>query len=564
MNMQYNANPELMMGAHTPNHQQGYVQQELQQAHQHHSMYSHGTGTVTSTHQYHQVTTLNGSPTNQMPMGAPPIPGYVATSASLTKKKPRKKLFDLSSTGISESVRILGNKSFAPPPRPPSNRNFNAPSQEHVESMSPLPDFDEIMHSGELMARFSLRSMLIKKWRPTFWIAYGKNQLKLLFFRNKMDYEEWISNPYLSIREQNALVKCAIDFRNDVRESGGLKGPLLKGYSLTPIKKKGYSQEGNLNHFKVEGWHSYGPSIHSAFGGKNKQEVQALRRIMVEMIHKAGYNNTPNYDSDATGSSAGVGAGYRSDGAYESGYNSGTSARSVPNMHQSFGGAQGGELVALPHGGRAPYVNHIVHGAPPSGGYQYQAAAGNAAQPMSHDVHVAPPSEGYQYQAAAGNTSQPMSHDVHVAPPSGGYQYQAAAGNTAQPMSHDVHVAPPSEVYQYQAAAGNTAHPMSHNAHVAPPSEVYQYQTATGAGNTPINSNAHVASQGVNYQYQGSQGGANWREKIKSVITGDGMKEQDTNGSAPFSQYEFARSHPQEQMRGNNQFTRSRSAGPYR
>lgn len=488
MNMHYNANPGLMVGVHAPNHRQEYVHH----AHQQHSMYSHGNGTVTSTHQYHQVTTLNGSPTNQvLPTIAPPAPSFATTSASSIKKKPHRKMYDLSSTSISTSLRVLGNKSFAPPPRAPSNMNlqrassYNAPSQ-HIASMSPLPDFDEIMHSGELMARFSLTSMLIKKWRPTFWIAYGKTQLKLLFFRNKIDFEEWISNPLLKVREQNALIKFAIDFKADVRNSGGLKGPLLKGYSLTPIKKKGYANEGMLHHFKLEGWHSYGPSVHSAFGGKNQQEVQALRRIMAEMVQEAGYDNAPNYDSDATGSSAGAGAAYSSDGTHDSGYISGTSARSVPNMHQSFEVAQG-ELEAPPFGGnRGPHETHDVHVAPPTGGYQYQVTAGNEGHLMSHNAHVAPLSRGYQYQSATGNTGHPMSNNIYVAPPSGGYQYQGATG------------------------------------------------------------------------------GRKWREKMKSLIAGDDIKETDTNGSVPYYQYDFARSSPRKQMKRDDQSYRSRSAGRYR
>ena len=88
------------------------------------------------------------------------------------------------------------------------------------------------------MARFSLKSMIIKKWRQCFWIAYGDNQI--LFFRSKVDFEEWISNPYLKKEERDVLVKLNVDFVND------LYRPNVNGYSVTRIRAKGYSRNGSL------------------------------------------------------------------------------------------------------------------------------------------------------------------------------------------------------------------------------------------------------------------------------------------------------------------------------
>ena len=45
-----------------------------------------------------------------------------------------------------------------------------------------------------------------------FWISYGDNQI--LFFRSQLDFEEWVSNPYLKKDERDALVKLNVDFVN--------------------------------------------------------------------------------------------------------------------------------------------------------------------------------------------------------------------------------------------------------------------------------------------------------------------------------------------------------------
>jgi len=92
----------------------------------------------------------------------------------------------------SSSTGVLGNKKkFAPPPEFPKSLEvaklqiFNR--KKNVQST--LPPYHDVKHSGELLARFSLKSMLTKKWRSTFWIAFGKNQM--LFFRSKHDFDEW-------------------------------------------------------------------------------------------------------------------------------------------------------------------------------------------------------------------------------------------------------------------------------------------------------------------------------------------------------------------------------------
>ena len=71
-----------------------------------------------------------------------------------------------------------------------------------------------------------------------YWIAYGNS--KILFFRSKVDFEEWVSNPYLKKVDRNALVKMTLDFVND------LHMPHLYGYKVTTVRKKGYNRKGML------------------------------------------------------------------------------------------------------------------------------------------------------------------------------------------------------------------------------------------------------------------------------------------------------------------------------
>jgi len=278
-------------------------------------------------------------------------------------------------SGYAESV--LSDKSFAPPP--PFPKSISLVKMQYLntkvqEVASTLPDYSDVKHSGELLARFSLKSMLIKKWRPTFWIAFGKHQI--LFFRSRSDFEEWVSNPFLRMDDRNALVKLTVDFKNDLYKPG-IK---LYGYGPTGIKTKGYSREGQMFHFKLERWYSYGPSVLAAFGGKNTYEVRALHRIIAEMVRKAEYN-IKNYDSDASRSSLQGSEnldGYGSDArSYQSGadhnsvYDSGISTKSAPMRNRadsaysemllesgsSFGGGYGGPQMV----GAEPSANDEIN-----------------------------------------------------------------------------------------------------------------------------------------------------------------------------------------------------------
>jgi len=170
---------------------------------------------------------------------------------------------------------VLQDRTFAPPPKMPTGLEM-IKSQLGPTDAALLPQFDMVKHSGHCLARFSLKALVTKKWKPTFWIAYGDN--RIIFFRSKNDFEEWISNPFLKKTARDQLVKCKVDFVVDLEQ------PLVKGYSVSQICSKAYSRDGYMRHFKLEKWDNFGPTICAALGGKNDIEVNCIRTIMKEMI----------------------------------------------------------------------------------------------------------------------------------------------------------------------------------------------------------------------------------------------------------------------------------------
>jgi hypothetical protein len=180
--------------------------------------------------------------------------------------------------------QVLDDAQFAPPPQKPQSLEVTKSQyfSQKRDVQSTLPAFHKIKHSGEVNARFSLKSLLInKKWRPTFWIMYGTNSL--LFFRSKTDFDEWASNPFLQKQDRDNLVKLNIDVVNDLYRPG----LQMKGYKATPVRTKS-TREGPMNVFKLERWFAYGPSVVAAFGGKNACQVGALQSIMTGMIARSG------------------------------------------------------------------------------------------------------------------------------------------------------------------------------------------------------------------------------------------------------------------------------------
>ena len=238
----------------------------------------------------------------------------------------------ISSSHRRRSSSVLDNANFAPPPSKPKSlegiESAGWHGQESNTIVSSLPHFDKVKHSGNCFARFSLMSMLIKRWRPTFWIAYEDHQL--LFFRSITHFEKWVSDPYLTMNQRDKLVKASVNFAQDL-ESGL---PNMQGFKVSKVQSKEYSRDGYMYHFKLEKWFTYGPSVCLAIGGKNKIEVDNLHKIMAAMIDLSP-QKVKSVSSDASSfyssgvsdyNFSGVGSVYSGYGSEKSGENGSTAA----------------------------------------------------------------------------------------------------------------------------------------------------------------------------------------------------------------------------------------------
>ena len=111
----------------------------------------------------------------------------------------------------------LDNPNFAPPPAKTNAIENALILAQTTTSNSPLPNFDKISHSGFILSRISFRTILMKRWKQVFWIMYGPHTL--YFFRSYQDFNDWVSNPYLTLEQRDFLVKLKVDFMGDLLKS---------------------------------------------------------------------------------------------------------------------------------------------------------------------------------------------------------------------------------------------------------------------------------------------------------------------------------------------------------
>mmetsp|Transcript_6246 Transcript_6246/g.9383 ORF Transcript_6246/g.9383 Transcript_6246/m.9383 type:complete len:571 (+) Transcript_6246:92-1804(+) len=167
------------------------------------------------------------------------------------------------------------NADIAPPPpitpaRPHAEylakQTSRSTSSSGQSISSPLPKPNLVIHSGYVLSRISFRTVLLRKWKQTFWIQYGPTQL--LFFRSFADYEDWLNNPYHTQRARDFLVKLRVDFVSDLKKTS------VMGYQVTQIRRKPYGKNVML-HFKLERWMDYGPTIAAAFAAREEEMVHS-------------------------------------------------------------------------------------------------------------------------------------------------------------------------------------------------------------------------------------------------------------------------------------------------
>lgn len=215
----------------------------------------------------------------------------------------------------SESSRFYVNKSrsplddpnFAPKPATPELLLKPATPELFLNTQvkSDLPNFDLVHHSGTILSRFTTRELILKRWKRTFWITYGKS--KLIFFRNKNDFEKWVADSSLDLKQRTKLVKHMIDFVEDLH-----KRDARGGYKASAVKEKNYLHNFSfraLNQFKLEQWFVQGPTIAGAFASEDSIQALQLRVVVREFLKLSSDIER----KDSTASSSASAFSYKSD-----------------------------------------------------------------------------------------------------------------------------------------------------------------------------------------------------------------------------------------------------------
>lgn len=189
----------------------------------------------------------------------------------------------IGSRSARSSSKILNDPTIAPPPEVPIGKDYSR-SLFHAEeeiNPAPPPDFNEITHSGYCLARISMRTLVMKKWKRVFWISYGEDTL--LFFREKDHFDDWAMNPHLSKNQREELVKLRINVM-DPNTSTRKDTERITGFHASKTKAKSYKNGGFVHQFKLDKWTDQGPTIAAAFGSQHAEEIRDLHLIVMEML----------------------------------------------------------------------------------------------------------------------------------------------------------------------------------------------------------------------------------------------------------------------------------------
>lgn len=163
----------------------------------------------------------------------------------------------------------------------PRNKYASELAKRAPPGASPLPKASLVRKKGFILSRISFRTIVMKKWKQSYWVQYGPHTM--LWFRSQADFDDWLNNPYHQQNERNFLIKLAVNFVHDLYK------PNVRGYQVTQCRTKGYGNK-MVRQFKLERWMDYGPTIAAAFGSYNPAEVDALREAVVECMRNTPLN----------------------------------------------------------------------------------------------------------------------------------------------------------------------------------------------------------------------------------------------------------------------------------
>lgn len=161
------------------------------------------------------------------------------------------------------------------------NKYSSALAQNAPLGASPLPRADMVRNTGYVLSRISFRTIVMKKWKQSFWVQYGPHTM--LWFRSQSDFDDWLNNPYHTQAQRNFLIKLAVNFAHDLYK------PNVRGYQVTQCRTKSYGTK-LIRQFKLERWMDYGPTIAAAFGSNNPKEVDDLREALVACMRNTPLN----------------------------------------------------------------------------------------------------------------------------------------------------------------------------------------------------------------------------------------------------------------------------------
>ena len=161
------------------------------------------------------------------------------------------------------------------------NKYSSILAQETPLGASPLPRADMVRKTGYVLSRISFRTIVMKKWKQSFWVQYGPHTM--LWFRSQADFDDWLNNPYHTQAQRNFLIKLAVNFAHDLYK------PNVRGYQVTQCRTKAYGVK-MIRQFKLERWMDYGPTIAAAFGSNNPKEVDELREALVACMRNTPLN----------------------------------------------------------------------------------------------------------------------------------------------------------------------------------------------------------------------------------------------------------------------------------
>ena len=223
-------------------------------------------------------------PASPEPAPAPaPVDQKPPTEVAIVPSQERQMQQYASGYGQESQQQNSESRAMVPaPPSPARNKYSGELARRAPPGASPLPKAELVKKSGYVLSRISFRTIVMKKWKQSYWVQYGSHTM--LWFRSDSDFNDWLNNPYHSQAQRNFLIKLAVNFVHDLYK------PNVRGYQVTQCRVKPYGNK-MVRQFKLERWMDYGPTIAAAFGSYDPKEVDGLREAIVECMRNTPLGN---------------------------------------------------------------------------------------------------------------------------------------------------------------------------------------------------------------------------------------------------------------------------------